>query len=138
MAQQIFIDATAWVALFWHKDSNHSRASDWWKETIKKDWLLFTSNWTLYEAATFLASRLGRHDWAVELLDRAYEGTIILKADKVEQEAIDTFRSHADKQWSVVDCANFHALRRHGCERAFAFDGHFRQAQGEFGFTVLS
>lgn len=97
-----------------------------------------TTNWTLYEAATVLACRERKHDLAVQLLEDATRAAIVLKADEIEQEAVRTFRVREDKRWSVVDCANFHALRRHGCQRAFAFDEHFREAQSEFGFTVLS
>lgn len=137
MVQAIFIDTPAWVALFSPNDRNHGRARLLWKEMIDSDWSLCTTNWTLYEAVTFLSCRLGRHDRATQLLSFA-ENITVLSADEVEEEAINTFNDHGDKRWSMVDCANFHALRRHGCRQAFAFDKNFQQAQEEFGFNVLS
>ncbi len=137
MAQALFIDASAWVARLYPNDKNHGRARLLWKEMVDNDWPLCTTNWTLYEAATFLSCRIARHDWATHLLAVAQDITV-LSADDVEEEAINTFKDHGDKLWSMVDCANFHALRRHGCQRAFAFDKNFQQAQEEFGFNVLS
>ena len=135
MAQALLIDASAWVALLYPGDRNHTRAAAIWKELIENDWLLYTTNWTLYEAATFLSCRLGRHDRATQLLSFD-ENITVLSADEVEEAAISTFREHGDKRWSVVDCANFHALRGHGCLQAFAFDQNFQQAQEEFGFNA--
>ncbi|MBF8265929.1 MAG: hypothetical protein HW384_1793 [Dehalococcoidia bacterium] len=137
MAQAIFIDASAWVALFSPNDRNHGRARLLWKELVDNDWPLCTTNWTLYEAVTFLSCRFGRHVWATHLLDVAQDITV-LSVIEVEEKAINTFRDHGDKRWSMVDCANFHALRRHGCQQTFAFDNNFQQAQEEFGFNVLS
>ncbi len=138
MAQDLFVDASAWIALVWATDVNHVRAKAVWQRIRRGGWHLCTTNWTLYEAATFLNCRVKRHDWAIGLLRLVRETTTVLKADSLEQEAVGTFAAHADKRWSIVDCASFHALRRHGCQRALAFDEHFRQAQDEFGFTVLS
>lgn len=138
MADEVFIDSSAWCALFFAGDSNHRRAKGLWMAIRDNKWPLCTTNWTLYEAATVLACRLGRHDWAVRLLQLAKETATVLQAERVEQEAVGTFVTHADKTWSVVDCASFHYIRDRECRRAFAFDEHFRQAQEEFGFVVLS
>ncbi|MBI4289535.1 MAG: type II toxin-antitoxin system VapC family toxin [Chloroflexi bacterium] len=136
MAGVIFVDASAWVALLYPNDKNHGRVALLWKEMVDNDWPLCTTNWTLYEAATFLSCRAGRHDWAMRLLALA-ENITVLSADEVELEAVSTFRDHGDKRWSMVDCVNFHALRKHGCQHAVAFDKNFQQAQEEFGFNVL-
>ncbi len=137
MVQAVFVDASAWIALFYPNNRNHERAALLWKEMINNDWPLCTTNWTLYEAATFLSCRVGRYDWAVELLTIAQTAGEVLSADEVEHEAINTFRNHGDKRLSIVDCANFQALRKNGCEQAFTFDRNFEQAQGEFGFKIF-
>ena len=61
----------------------------------------------------------------------------IIDASQFEQRALDVFRSHADKRWSVVDCANFVCIRERGYRLALSFDRDFAQAQVEFGFEAL-
>ncbi|MBI2918303.1 MAG: type II toxin-antitoxin system VapC family toxin [Chloroflexi bacterium] len=137
-SRAVFVDSSAWCALFWPQDSNHQRAKAFWRRLLDGRYPLCTTNWTLYEAVTVLACKMRRHDLGTQLLEQALESSALLKADEVEREAVDTFRTHGDKSWSIVDCASFHAIRRRGCQHALAFDEHFRQAQGEFGFMVLA
>ena len=99
---------------------------------------LVTTNWTLYEALTILNSRrTGRHDLALGLIETAKRRTTIIDASQFEQRALDLFTSHADKRWSVVDCANFVCIRERGSPLALSFDRDFAQAQAEFGFEAL-
>lgn len=137
MNGEVFIDASAWVALFWPSDGNFGSAERTWQELIKQDWLLVTTNWTLYEALTFMNTH-GRHDWAMKLLEQAEECSQIVSIDReTEESAMDWFARYQDKTWSVVDCANLETIRRRSCGRAFAFDRHFLQASGMIGFQVL-
>jgi predicted nucleic acid-binding protein len=97
-----------------------------------------TTNWTLYEAITILnGRRVRRHDLAVNLLNIAQDSTVIADASDYEQQALEIFRSHADKRWSVVDCANFVCIRERHRAMVLSFDRDFAQAQVEFGFAVL-
>jgi uncharacterized protein len=47
--------------------------------------------------------------------------------------ALDLYRSMADKEWSLTDCASFNVMRERGLTDALAHDRHFEQA----GFVVL-
>lgn len=47
--------------------------------------------------------------------------------------AFDRFRSMADKEWSLTDCASFNVMRERGLTDALAHDRHFEQA----GFVAL-
>jgi predicted nucleic acid-binding protein len=95
-----------------------------------------TTNWTFYEAITILnGRRVRRHDLAVNLLNIAQDSAVIADASDYEQQALEIFRSHADKRWSVVDCANFVCIRERHRAIALSFDRDFAQAQ--FGFAVL-
>ncbi|MBE13607.1 MAG: hypothetical protein CL744_08515 [Chloroflexi bacterium] len=97
-----------------------------------------TTNWTLYEAITILnGRRVRRHDLAVNLLNIAQDSAVIADASDYERQALEISRSHADKRWSVVGCANFVCIRERHRAMVLSFDRDFAQAQAEFGFAVL-
>ena len=71
------------------------------------------------------------------MLNIAHDWAVIADASDYEQRALEIFRSHADKRWSVVDCANFVCIRERHRAMALSFDRDFARAQAEFGFAVL-
>ena len=134
----VFVDASFWVALIHDEDQYHPVSEDLWDRLLRHDATIITTNWTLYEALTFLNSRRrGRHDLALELHALALNSGEIVDASTYEQQALEIFRSHTDKRWSVVDCANFVCIRERHSTMALSFDRDFAQAQAEFGFAVL-
>ena len=138
MATEVFIDASFWIAYMVDADQNHRNADDYWRAAIRQGWDRITTNWTLYEALTYLNARQrNRHDLALGLLNLAARRTEIIDAAQFERPALEVFRSHFDKRWSVVDCANFVCIRERRSEFALSFDRDFAQARAEFGFTVL-
>lgn len=138
MHEEVFVDASFWIALAHDREERHSEARYRWQMSINDDLIPVTTNWTLYEALTFLNSRQrDRHDLAVELLRLAEVTSEVIDASQFEQQALDIFVSHSDKRWSVVDCANFVCIRERGTPFALSFDRDFTQAQDEFSFQVL-
>ena len=51
----------------------------------------------------------------------------------LDEEAWQLFRSHPDKEWSLVDCSSFVVMRRQRISDALTTDHHFEQA----GFVRL-
>ena len=138
MPTEVFADAGFWIALAYERDKHHRDAMNRWQFVTNQDMKLITTNWTLYEALTFLNSReRGRHDLAMGLLRLTNMMVEIIDASQFEQRALDVFTSHADKRWSIVDCANFVCIRERGAPLALSFDRDFAQAQVEFGFEAL-
>ena len=139
MAEEVFIDAGFWIALISRRQEHYHEARRLWESAISNRWFRITTNWTLYEALTYLNSTAGRHDLALELLalvDRT-KVDVVRVSNGWEEEALNVFTSHSDKSWSVVDCANFICIKERQSNWAFSFDGDFAQAQTEFGFTHL-
>ena len=135
---RVFVDASFWVALIHDEDQYHQASEDLWDRLLGHDATIITTNWTLYEALTFLnGRRRGRHDLALELYALALNSVDVVDASAYEQEALEIFRSHTDKRWSIVDCANFVCIRERQSTMALSFDRDFAQAQAEFGFAVL-
>lgn len=136
----MFVDASFWIALMDIVDQNHSHATEHWRSTSGVEWRRITTNWTLYEALTFLNRReKARHDLALGLLNLIdTSDTLIVDAAPFEDAALDIFRTHSDKRWSVVDCAGFVCIRERQSGFALSYDQRdFRQAQTEFGFRLL-
>lgn len=136
----MFIDASFWIALMDRTDQNHDHATEHWLSTSGVEWRRITTNWTLYEALTFLNSRAkARHDLALGLLNLIdTSNTLVVDAASFEDAALDIFRTHSDKRWSVVDCANFVCIQERQSLFALSYDKRdFRQAQTEFGFLLL-
>jgi predicted nucleic acid-binding protein len=51
----------------------------------------------------------------------------------LDEEAWQLFKSHQDKQWSLVDCTSFVFMKRRSIVEALTTDHHFEQA----GFVRL-
>ena len=135
---EVFLDASFWIALVFPADQNHERAESLWEPILRIDRRTVTTDWTLYEALTLLNGRRARrHDLALQLLDLARLSTDIVAASELETQALEVFTNHSDKRWSVVDCANFVCINERRSMWALAFDRDFAQAQSEFGFTLL-
>ena len=138
MAQEVFVDASFWTALFYSPDQHQLEAQTLWREIISARWRTVTTNWTLYETLTFLTSRR-RHDIAVQVYAFVSDSAEIAHIEEsgLEARSLEIFNQHSDKLWSVVDCANFACIEQSQCEYALSYDGDFGQAQAEFRFNVF-
>ena len=138
MPEEVFIDASYWIAITYPRDQWHRNARTLWDLARENRWQMVTTNWTLYEALTALNGGFGRHDLALALRDLVQDTAIqVFDASDIEDMALNIFVTHADKRWSVVDCANFVCIGERRTPYAFAYDYDFNQAQAEFGFTRL-
>lgn len=139
MNDEVFIDASFWVALIYTRDQNYRDAGEHWERVNRDRRRIVTTNWTLYEALTILNGRHARHDLALGLLNLIdTSDTLIVDAAPFENAALDIFRTHSDKRWSVVDCASFVCIQERQSGFALSYDERdFQQAQTEFGFLLL-
>ncbi len=126
---KLFVDASAWIGMFDEHDKYHSVASQSINH-IRHDADLFTSDYILDEALTYILNRAGKQiavqcgKWAIN----AHFVTIFRVDEAVWQDAWDMFQSYEDKQWAFTDCTSFVLMRQHKLHRAFTFDHHFEQA----------
>lgn len=129
----VFLDTSAFYAVFDADDDEHPRAREAWEALISGEDLLFTSNYVVVETLALLQSRLGVeavrafHDAAAPLLR-------VLWVDRaLHREAVTAVLTAGRRSLSLVDCSSFVLMRRHGLDTAFAFDGHFP----EQGFAAV-
>ena len=123
----IFIDTSAFYAVFDRDDDNHVFARAAWEAMLRDGWDLLTNNYVLLETSALLQHRLGlaalrtftedvvplvRIDWAAEGRHRA---------------AAEAVLAAGRKKLSLVDCVSFQTMRELGVRSAFCFDKHFTE-----------
>lgn len=96
-----------------------------------------TANYILAELAALLTSRLKisrpKLIETIETIRSAAWVQVIHFDAKADDAAWDLFRSHGDKNWSLVDCSTFVFMGSNSVSAALTTDHHFEQA----GYTRL-
>jgi predicted nucleic acid-binding protein len=128
----VFVDTSAFYAIFDRDDANHPVAKQVWVSLLAEAATLFTTNYVLVETAALLQHRLG-----VAAVRSFHEDVVpLLQVDWVTEEGhragMEAVLAAARKKLSLVDCVSFQAMRHAGVRAAFCFDAHFR----EQGFTT--
>lgn len=129
----VFVDTSAFYAVFDADDEEHPHAREAWERLVSAGDPLFTSNYVLVETLALMQSRLGVE--AVRAFDDAAAPLLrVLWVDRaLHREAVTAVLTVGRRGLSLVDCASFALMRRHGLDTAFAFDGHFP----EQGFATV-
>jgi len=130
---RIFVDTVFVIALINQRDQYHQQASE--LADRFEGYPLLTTDAVLLEIGNALAR--GYKQEAIEVIEQ------FLASDEVEikrltpylfEQAFELYKQHRDKDWSLVDCISFVAMREAGMSQALTFDRHFVQA----GFEVLA
>ena len=131
----IFIDTSAFIALYLSDDDFHQEAVRWLKEMEGKA-CFWTTNYILDETYTFVRSVKGK-DASVAFAEYLSSNSEIVKVKRVsleeEKEAFVLFKKLDLKGLSFTDCTSFAVMKRLGLKQAFSFDKHFMQA----GFELV-
>jgi predicted nucleic acid-binding protein len=129
----IYIDTSAFYAIFDADDANHPQAAQTWAALIQTRETLVCNNYVLVETYALVQHRFGMK--AVVDLEKIMP---LLQMEWITPEyhrsAISLLISARRRDLSLVDCSSFESMRRLGIEKAFAFDDHFRQQ----GFELIS
>ena len=139
----IFVDASAWIAIMYEGDKNHTDAKEIYIRELENDSVFFISNWTAYEAFSYLKSKAGIEK--TEKLKEIFQDINLVKPIRVtsaiEKRALDIFWKFTDKTWGIVDITSFLIIEECNCKYAFAFDKHFKEAASQYSsyhFTILT
>ncbi len=128
----IFVDTSAWYALFDKNDLDHASAVKF-KESLTHS--LVTTNYVADETITLVKNRLS-HKIAVEVGIKLWKeaiATLIRVTSSDEKKAWEIFVKYHDKGFSFTDCTSFAVMERLGIAEAFAFDEHFDQYDNLIG-----
>lgn len=131
----IFIDTSAFIALYLKGDEFHKRATSF-LDTIDKKNVFLTSNYILDEVYTFLRASKGK-ETAISFAEFLAQNSqiVILKRISLEDEkkAFELFRKLDLPRLSFTDCTSFALMKRLETKEAFSFDEHFAKA----GFKMV-
>lgn len=128
----VFADAFYFVARLNRRDQHHDRVVAFARDFHAR---LLTTDWVLMEVADALAKSECRprvRDF-IQHLRQAPGCEVVPASRELMDRALALFQQHADKEWTLTDCASFVAMREAGLTEALTQDRHFEQA----GFTAL-
>ncbi len=131
----LFVDTSAWLALYDSDDGHHKNAVKKSVDIRKRKIDLVTSDYILDESITIIRHTVS-HKAAVAFGESIMNSGIV-KIVRVTDETFfgswEMFRQYDDKRFSFTDCTSFILMKMMGTRRAFTFDRHFRQA----GFEIF-
>lgn len=134
--QWIFVDTSAFKAVFDRGDDFHQKALHFWETARKERKIWITSNFILDETYTLIRVRMGKKAWLGFYQDLLESGAMI-RIFRItvgdEKEALRYFENLPGKDLSFTDCTSFALMRRLDLKEVFAFDEHFPKA----GFNLL-
>jgi uncharacterized protein len=122
----VFVDTSAYYAIFDKSDKNHVKAKRFLETNILP---LFTSNLVVIEIVNLVNAREG-HEEALKIGKKFYEENltaIVNVTSEDEKRAWQIFKRYSDKDFSLTDCTSFALMERLGTKKSFAFDIHFIQ-----------
>ncbi|MCP4661745.1 MAG: PIN domain-containing protein [bacterium] len=123
----VFVDTSGLLAILDAGDGSHPQAATAWRELVETDEDLVSTNYVLVETFAVAQNRLGID--AVKTLEQDMVPLLrVLWIDpSAHHSAVSAVLAASRRQLSLVDCASFDAMRRHGLIRAFTFDRHFAE-----------
>jgi len=131
----IFIETSAFIALYLKGDDFHSQAAELLKELRGKTTFV-TSNFILDEIYTFLRAKKGKQV-AVNFAEFLAQNAEVVKLRRIsledEKEAFGYFKKFDFSGLSFTDCTSFALMKKLEIKEVFTFDQHFAKA----GFKVL-
>ncbi len=124
----IFVDSSAWVALYWEEDRFHRTAVGFWEQAVGDGVRLLTSGEVIGESASVLLRRSSLTE-AVRFGDVMWESRLVTRLDldeAVRRSAWERFRTQSGPPLSYMDCTSMALMHRHGIRTVFTFDEDFR------------
>lgn len=127
MRREVFIDASAWIAISNVRDKYHIAAKEAHLRLVGERQVFVTTNLVIAEAYVIIR-RFGGHAQAVHFL-RSLRGSprlVKVYSDaRLETIAEDILEGHADQDFSFADAVSFAVMREREIKEAFTFDNHF-------------
>jgi predicted nucleic acid-binding protein len=135
VSAELFVDASAWIALADADDHHHAAAARIYPDLLKNYRRLVTTNLVVAEAYILIRRELG-HEAGMTFLNRIKASPRIetVYADAgLETQAAAILGRYQDQLFSYADAVSFALMQGCGIEEAFAFDKQFAVA----GFSLV-
>lgn len=127
MPRELFIDASAWIALLMNDDNYHSKAVQEFPLLFVNYQQFVTTNLVIAEAYVFLRTRISLNA-ALDFLERVRTSPRLRRVysdAELELEAEGILRQFDDQDFSLADAVSFVVMRQQAIQDAFTFDHHF-------------
>lgn len=136
MANRVFVETSALVALYNSEDSCHEQAVNISRGLVRESKTLLTSYEVILETATVLRRKVG-FVTAKKFLARIKNGSFLILAvdDNTRLRAESLFLFHqTPKDLSLFDCLYASLTKVYEIDEVFSFDNHFKK----LGIKLLS
>jgi uncharacterized protein len=122
---QVLIDTSAFYAVLDRDDNNHHQARGMWATLLDRRTALVTTNYIVVETCALVQNRLGLD--AVRTFSQDMLAVVEVRwiGPELHSSAMLALLAANRRKLSLVDCANFLAMRAGGIRRVFAFDRHY-------------
>lgn len=130
----IFIDTSAWIAIYDKKDKYHIKAKSILEKLKKHKKKLITTDYIFDETLTAANSGVG-YNFAVKIGEIILNNTVaeIIDLEKEDKkEAWEIFKKYGGMKLSFTDCTSFAFMKDRKIDYAFTFDEDFKK----MGFKV--
>lgn len=131
MPSRIFVDTAFVIALINRRDQYHHQAAELADKF--EGYPLLVTDAVLLEIGNALAH--GYKQEAIEVIENflaSEEVEIVRLTPQLFEQGFALYKQYRDKEWSLVDCISFAAMREAGVNQALTFDRHFIQAGFEW------
>ena len=135
MISSLFVDASAWIALFNKDDRYYEKAMAFWEQIPEARLHLVTNDYVMDETYTFLRKSqngLNRAIQAYEVVEKSGLIELVEVNDDYRRRGWLLFTKYTDKVISFTDCVCFAMMHELGVYQVFSFDADFARA----GFVV--
>ncbi len=128
--EKIFVDSSAFAALFLENDKDHKNALALFQKLKNSKTPLYTSDYIIDETLTLLLHRSG-HKQSMAA------GEAILSSDVIKivsvypdyfKPAWVLYKKYDDKKFSFTDVTSFTIIKDLNIKKAFSFDSDFKKA----------
>jgi predicted nucleic acid-binding protein len=132
---RVFVDTSAWAALYYRGDRHHEEAAGIWKWMTRKNPKLYTTDYVFDETVTLLRKRAGYYPSRVagENILRSLHVELIFVDKDVMLKAWEVYEKYKDHELSFTDCTSIALMKDRGIKEVFGFDSHFEKV----GFLVV-
>lgn len=135
MSHEVFVDASAWIAVSDRRDRYHGEAKKAYQLLLGDRQTLVTTNLVVAEAYVVIR-RTGGHAQAMRFLKSIRGSARLMKVyseAQLESIAEEILWKYCDQDFSFADAVSFAVMQARGIEQAFTLDNHFATV----GFQML-
>ncbi len=123
----LFVDSSAWIALFSARDQHHAEADALFRDALTRRARLITTNLVVAEIHRLLLFRAGAQaaSAALDRLESSTALTLLFPADDHHDAARGWLRRLAERRLSYIDAVSFAVMTASRCRNVLTFDQDF-------------